>query len=48
MYPGPGKALVQFAWSPFAVERNVIFVGATDKEGIEAGIARVMKMVGGR
>jgi hypothetical protein len=43
-YPGPGKALVQFAWSPFAVEKNVVFVGAADKEGLSAGIARVLKM----
>jgi len=32
-YPGPGKALVMFAWSPFAVEKNVILVGASDAEG---------------
>ena len=47
-YPGPGKALVQFAWSPFAVEKNVIFVGASDKEGLEAGMAQLLKMAGGR
>jgi hypothetical protein len=47
-YPGPGKALVQFAWSPFAVEKNVIFVGAADREGLQAGAARVVKMAEGR
>jgi hypothetical protein len=47
-YPGPGKALVQYAWSPFAVEKNAIFVGAADREGLEAGIARLLKLAGGR
>jgi hypothetical protein len=43
-YPGPGKALVQFAWSPFAVQKNVVYVGASDREGLAAGIGRVLKM----
>jgi hypothetical protein len=43
-YPGPGKALVSFAWSPFAVEKNVIFIGASDPAGIEAGIARLVEL----
>jgi hypothetical protein len=42
-YPGPGKALLQIAWSPFAVEKNVLFIGAADKEGVQAGIARLLK-----
>jgi len=40
-YPGPGKALIQFAWSPFAVGRNVIFVGASNDTGLRAGVARL-------
>jgi hypothetical protein len=40
-YPGPGKALVSFAWSPFAVEKNVIFIAGSDPAGIEAGITRL-------
>ena len=32
-YPGPGKALVQFAWSPFRVGKNAIVVGASDAAG---------------
>jgi hypothetical protein len=47
-YPGPGRALVSFAWSPFAVEKNVILVGAADDEGIEAGIRRVVELAGGK
>jgi hypothetical protein len=42
-YPGPGKALVSFAWSPFARERNVILIGASDMAGITAGIARLIE-----
>lgn len=40
-YPGPGKALIQIAWSPFTVGRNAIFVGAPDITGLEAGAAAV-------
>lgn len=44
-YPGAGKALVSFAWSPFGVERNVVLIGASDKVGLEAGIARLVELV---
>ncbi len=40
-YPGPGKALVSFIWSPFAVEKNVILIAASDAAGLEAGGAAV-------
>jgi len=41
-YPGPGKALVSFAWSPFALEKNVILIGASDDAGIKAGVDAVV------
>lgn len=44
-YPGTGKALIQHAWSPFAVGKNVIFIGASDEEGIAAGINQFLTMV---
>ncbi len=43
-YPGPGKALVEFAWSPFGMEKNVIFIGASDESGLKAGMAALMKL----
>jgi hypothetical protein len=46
-YPGPGKALIQFAWSPFAVERNVVFVGAADEAGIKAGVSKLVQLAFG-
>ena len=33
----PGKALIEFAWSPFAVEKNALFIGASDDEGLRRG-----------
>jgi hypothetical protein len=42
VYPGPGKALLSFAWSPFAVEKNVIVLAATDTDGIQAGSERLV------
>jgi hypothetical protein len=44
-YPGPGKALVMFAWSPFGVEKNIVFIGASDEAGVKAGIAKLVEMV---
>lgn len=44
-YPGLGKALIQFAWSPFALDKNVIFIGASDAAGIEAGIVKLLGLV---
>ncbi len=44
-YPGPGKALLQFVWSPFKLERNVIFIGATDGPGLQRGIDRLLQLV---
>jgi hypothetical protein len=43
-YPGPGKALVSFAWSPFGLEKNVILIGATDETGLKAGAARLLEL----
>ncbi|HVX15057.1 MAG TPA: hypothetical protein VHC22_27950 [Pirellulales bacterium] len=43
-YPGPGKALLSVAFSPFAVEKNVILVGASDAAGLEAGIGKLMEL----
>ena len=44
-YPGPGKALLGFAWSPFALEKNVILVGAPDEAGVKAGIEALLSEV---
>jgi hypothetical protein len=43
-YPGPGKALVSFAWSPFGVEKNVILIGASDEAGLKAGAAKLIEL----
>lgn len=43
-YPGPGKSLISFAWSPFALEKNVVLVGASDKAGLDAGIAKLVSL----
>jgi hypothetical protein len=43
-YPGPGKALLQFVWSPFAVEKNVVFIGASDGQGLLRGTEEFAKL----
>ena len=44
LYPGPGKALISFAWSPFAVGKNVIMIGASDTSGIDRGIHALVSL----
>lgn len=43
-YPGAGKSLVSFAWSPFAVEKHAIVIGASDEAGLQAGIDRLIHL----
>jgi hypothetical protein len=43
-YPGPGKSLISLAWSPFALERNAILVGAADDAGLQAGAAKLAEL----
>ena len=45
LYPGKGKALVQYLYSPFGVECDVITIGATDTDGIKAGLDAIQKLV---
>jgi hypothetical protein len=44
-YPGPGKALLGFAWSPFALEKDVILIGAPDDAGVRAGIEALLTLI---
>lgn len=44
-YPGPGKALVGLARSPFALEKDAILVGAPDLAGVRAGITGLLELV---
>jgi hypothetical protein len=46
-YPGPGKALVSFAWSPFGLGKNVILVGASDDDGVAAGGKALVDLLAG-
>jgi hypothetical protein len=45
-YPGPGKALISFAWSPFALGKNVILIGASDEAGLRAGAEGLVRLAG--
>lgn len=47
-YPGAGRALLQYAWSPFAVEKDVIIVGASDGAGLDAGMEALAGMISAR
>ena len=43
-YPGTGRALVQYVWTPFYDGFDAITVEASDVEGVRAGIAAMDKM----
>ena len=43
-YPGPGKAIVQYAWSPFKVGKDAIVIGGSDAAGVAAGVERLLSM----
>ena len=45
VYPGPGKSLISFVWSPFAVEKNAIVIGAADETGLQAGVTKLIELV---
>jgi hypothetical protein len=44
-YPGPGKALLSFAWSPFGLGKDVVLVGASDEGGLSAGAAKLIELL---
>jgi len=44
-YPGAGKSIITFVLSPFAVEKNVILLGATDEKGLDAAITKLTSLV---
>jgi hypothetical protein len=43
-YPGDGRAVIQFAWSPFGLERNVIVIGASDPSGVNDGVDELSRL----
>ena len=47
-YPGAGKALVSFVWSPFAVEKNVILIAASDDAGMKVGASELIELMQNR
>jgi hypothetical protein len=44
-YPGKGKALISFVWSPLAIEKNAIIIGSSDEEGLNAGVDYLGSMI---
>jgi hypothetical protein len=44
-YPGPGKALVSVANSPFALGRDAILIGACDGAGVRAGVDALLALL---
>ena len=43
-YPGQAKSIITYAWSPFALEKDVVLIGATDDTGVQAGIDQLVRL----
>ena len=43
-YPGAGRALLQYTWSPFYDGFDVVTIMAQDAEGLRAGIMRLLAL----
>ncbi|MBY0228331.1 MAG: hypothetical protein K2W96_03530 [Gemmataceae bacterium] len=43
-YPGPKRALLQYAWGPFKPGLDAVWIGATDAVGAKAGVDALLKM----
>ncbi len=42
-FPGPGRAIIQHAWSPFTLGKNVILIAGSDAQGLQAGVDLLTK-----
>lgn len=43
-YPGTGRALIQYSWTPFYDGFDALLIGATDSAGLQAGITEISKL----
>ena len=43
-YPGPGRGIVQYLWSPFLYGADAIVLTATDSAGLESAISALTKI----
>jgi outer membrane protein assembly factor BamB len=45
-YPGKGRGLVAYAWSPFSGQEDVILLGAGDESGLEKAVSKLLELSG--
>ncbi|MBI2190779.1 MAG: hypothetical protein HYU36_02190 [Planctomycetes bacterium] len=41
-YPGKGRGLVQYVWSPFSLGKDVVLITASDNAGLQAAVKEVV------
>lgn len=46
-FPGRGRGLLEYAWSPFALGKDVVLVTGTDAQGVRAAMQRLASLSGG-
>ncbi|MCM8802719.1 MAG: hypothetical protein NC827_05365 [Candidatus Omnitrophica bacterium] len=44
-YPGEGKCLIMYLHSPFNIEKDVVFIGGSDIEGLKRGINEIISLI---
>jgi outer membrane protein assembly factor BamB len=45
-YPGKGRGLLAYAWSPFSGQEDVILLGAGDESGLEKAVTKLLELAG--
>ena len=47
VHPGPGRALIQYAWNAFSVEHDTLCVSVSDAAGLRAAVDWLLKIPAG-
>jgi len=47
-YPGSGRGIIQYAWSPFTLDKDAILITGSDDEGIEKAAKKLISIARGK
>jgi len=47
-YPGPGRGIIQYVWSPFTLDKDAILITASEDEGIRKATKQLISIAGGK
>jgi len=47
-YPGSGRGIIQYVWSPFTLDKDAILITGSDDEGIEKAAKKLISITSGK